>query len=125
MTTTRRHGPVLALAVAATVSFAAAPAALATGTTEPPAGTEPPADSAGATTPDDDLTIGFVTHVVGNPFIQQIIDAAEFAAEDRIRRTPEEVRGLLSAYHRGVQRGRLAGGDGDPPERPPTKETRA
>jgi ABC-type sugar transport system substrate-binding protein len=28
------------------------------------------------------LTIGFVTHVVGNPFIQQIIDAAEFAAED-------------------------------------------
>ena len=32
--------------------------------------------------PDDDLTIGFVTHVVGNPFIQQIIDAAEFAAED-------------------------------------------
>jgi ABC-type sugar transport system substrate-binding protein len=82
MTTIRRHGPVLALAVAATVSFAAAPAALATGTTEPPADTQPPADSAGATTPDDDLTIGFVTHVVGNPFIQQIIDAAEFAAED-------------------------------------------
>ncbi len=76
MSITRRHGPLLALAVGATVSFAAAPAAMATGTTEPPA------DTSGATTPDDDLTIGFVTHVVGNPFIQQIIDAAEFAAED-------------------------------------------
>jgi ABC-type sugar transport system substrate-binding protein len=28
------------------------------------------------------VRIGFVTHVLGNPFIQQIIDAAEFAAED-------------------------------------------
>jgi hypothetical protein len=25
------------------------------------------------------------------------------------RRSPDEVRGLLSAYHRGVQRGRAAG----------------
>jgi signal transduction histidine kinase len=32
------------------------------------------------------------------------------SAQNRTRRTPEEVRGLLSAYHRGVQRGR-AGGD--------------
>jgi hypothetical protein len=30
---------------------------------------------------------------------------------DRSRRTPDEVRGLLSAYHRGVQRGRTAGAD--------------
>ncbi|MGC5022107.1 nitrate- and nitrite sensing domain-containing protein [Micromonospora sp. DT47] len=30
---------------------------------------------------------------------------------DRSRRTPDEVRGLLSAYHRGVQRGRSAGAD--------------
>ncbi|HEX5597199.1 MAG TPA: nitrate- and nitrite sensing domain-containing protein [Micromonosporaceae bacterium] len=30
---------------------------------------------------------------------------------DRTRRTPDEVRGLLSAYHRGVQRGRSAGID--------------
>jgi hypothetical protein len=30
---------------------------------------------------------------------------------DRSRRTPDEVRGLLSAYHRGVQRGRTAGGE--------------
>lgn len=28
------------------------------------------------------VRIGFVTHVLGNPFIQQIIDAAQFAAED-------------------------------------------
>lgn len=28
------------------------------------------------------VKIGFVTHVLGNPFIQQIIDAAEFAADD-------------------------------------------
>ncbi len=33
---------------------------------------------------DDDgvVKIGFVTHVLGNPFIQQIIDGAEFAAAD-------------------------------------------
>lgn len=30
----------------------------------------------------DDIKIGFVTHVLGNPFIQQIIDGAEFAAAD-------------------------------------------
>ncbi|OKI69024.1 sensor histidine kinase [Micromonospora sp. CB01531] len=29
----------------------------------------------------------------------------------RAKRTPDEVRGLLSAYHRGVQRGRTAGAD--------------
>jgi signal transduction histidine kinase len=31
------------------------------------------------------------------------------SSRDRTRRTPDEVRGLLSAYHRGVQRGRTAG----------------
>ncbi|MER7458099.1 sensor histidine kinase [Micromonospora sp. NPDC126480] len=30
---------------------------------------------------------------------------------ERTRRTPDDVRGLLSAYHRGVQRGRSAGTD--------------
>ena len=35
--------------------------------------------------------------------------AAKGGAEPS-RRTPDEVRGLLSAYHRGVQRGRSAGG---------------
>ncbi|MFJ6195678.1 nitrate- and nitrite sensing domain-containing protein [Micromonospora sp. NPDC092111] len=33
------------------------------------------------------------------------------SGRDRSRRTPDEVRGLLSAYHRGVQRGRTAGAD--------------
>jgi signal transduction histidine kinase len=46
------------------------------------------------------------------------------SGRDRNRRTPEEVRGLLSAYHRGVQRGRLAGGDGDAADHPQTKENR-
>jgi ABC-type sugar transport system substrate-binding protein len=31
---------------------------------------------------DEPLKIGFVTHVVGNPFIQQIIDGAQAAADD-------------------------------------------
>ena len=31
---------------------------------------------------EDQVKIGFVTHVLGNPFIQQIIDGAEFAAAD-------------------------------------------
>ncbi|MGW2627684.1 sensor histidine kinase [Micromonospora taraxaci] len=33
------------------------------------------------------------------------------SGRDRSRRNPDEVRGLLSAYHRGVQRGRTAGTD--------------
>jgi hypothetical protein len=37
--------------------------------------------------------------------------AAATSGPDRTRRTPDEVRGLLSAYHRGVQRGRSAGRD--------------
>jgi hypothetical protein len=32
------------------------------------------------------------------------------------RRTPESVRGLLSAYHRGVQRGRTRSDDSKTPE---------
>ncbi|HYN94458.1 MAG TPA: hypothetical protein VES42_11470 [Pilimelia sp.] len=48
------------------------------------------------------------------------------AGREPTRRSPEEVRGLLSAYHRGVQRGR-AGADagGSDGEHPPTKETTA
>ncbi|GGM22856.1 sensor histidine kinase [Micromonospora yangpuensis] len=42
------------------------------------------------------------------------------SGRDRSRRTPDEVRGLLSAYHRGVQRGRTAGADQDSTS---TKET--
>jgi hypothetical protein len=35
------------------------------------------------------------------------VDAPTAASQ---RRSPEEIRGLLSAYHRGVQRGRESGG---------------
>ena len=75
MTTTRRHAAVLTSLAAAAAMWVSGAAA---GTTVP---SDDTAGAAGST-PDDDLTIGFVTHVVGNPFIQQIIDAAEFAAED-------------------------------------------
>jgi ABC-type sugar transport system substrate-binding protein len=34
------------------------------------------------TAQEEPVTIGFVTHVLGNPFIQQIIDGAQFAADD-------------------------------------------
>jgi ABC-type sugar transport system substrate-binding protein len=48
--------------------------------------TSPPATTAAAEspspTPPERVKIGFVTHVIGNPFIQQIIDGAKFAAED-------------------------------------------
>ncbi|MCB1486217.1 MAG: hypothetical protein KDJ88_02040, partial [Bauldia sp.] len=30
----------------------------------------------------EDITLGFVTHAQGNPFIQQIIDGAQAAAKD-------------------------------------------
>jgi hypothetical protein len=44
------------------------------------------------------------------------------AAGVKARRTPDEVRGLLSAYHRGVQRGRT--GDGGGPAQRSTDEER-
>jgi hypothetical protein len=44
------------------------------------------------------------------------------AAGAKARRTPDEVRGLLSAYHRGVQRGRT--GDAGSPASRPTDEER-
>ena len=77
MTTTRRHAAVLTSLAAAAAMWVERNAAAGDDGCHPD-------DTAGAagSTPDDDLTIGFVTHVVGNPFIQQIIDAAEFAAED-------------------------------------------
>ncbi|MGE5830158.1 MAG: hypothetical protein ACM30G_17620, partial [Micromonosporaceae bacterium] len=44
------------------------------------------------------------------PMAQLVPGGVESAAAGSERRTPEAVRGLLSAYHRGVQRGRSAGG---------------
>jgi len=58
------------------------------------------------------------------PQAQLVPGGVEPTSRERTRRTPEEVRGLLAAYHRGVQRGRSAGATGTPgAERPSTKET--
>ncbi len=43
------------------------------------------------------------------PQAQLVPGGVEAKPRERTRRTPDEVRGLLSAYHRGVQRGRAAG----------------
>ena len=43
------------------------------------------------------------------PQAQLVPGGVTESGRDRSRRTPDEVRGLLSAYHRGVQRGRTAG----------------
>ncbi|HEU4423052.1 MAG TPA: nitrate- and nitrite sensing domain-containing protein [Pilimelia sp.] len=58
------------------------------------------------------------------PQAQLVPGGVEPTGRERTRRTPEEVRGLLAAYHRGVQRGRSAGTSATPgDERPSTKET--
>jgi ABC-type sugar transport system substrate-binding protein len=43
---------------------------------------EAPASEAPASEAPERIKLGFVTHVLGNPFIQQIVDGAEAAAED-------------------------------------------
>ncbi|WP_028192247.1 nitrate- and nitrite sensing domain-containing protein [Salinispora pacifica] len=54
------------------------------------------------------------------PKAQLVPGGIEPQTRERTRRTPDEVRGLLSAYHRGVQRGRAAGSD---PNSTSSKET--
>ncbi len=54
------------------------------------------------------------------PKAQLVPGGIEPRARERTRRTPDNVRGLLSAYHRGVQRGRSAGSD---PNSTSSKET--
>jgi hypothetical protein len=44
------------------------------------------------------------------PQAQLVPGGVQARTREQSRRTPDEVRGLLSAYHRGVQRGRTAGG---------------
>ena len=64
--------------------FALVVSACTTGGTPVPTGTPVGSPDATATTDPnaERVKIGFVTHVIGNPFIQQIIDGAEAAAED-------------------------------------------
>jgi hypothetical protein len=45
------------------------------------------------------------------PMAQLVPGGVEKATTNANRRSPEQVRGLLSAYHRGVQRGRTRTGD--------------
>ena len=85
--TTRRW---LALPAAAAILLAAcaggatpssAPASEAPASEAP--ASEAPASSAPAESAEPEaIKIGFVTHVLGNPFIQQIVDGAEAAADD-------------------------------------------
>ncbi|MFD0785449.1 hypothetical protein ACFQZ8_16190, partial [Micromonospora azadirachtae] len=48
------------------------------------------------------------------PMAQLVPGAVEKPATSVQRRSPEAVRGLLSAYHRGVQRGRSNPSEGNP-----------
>ncbi|MEV0714262.1 nitrate- and nitrite sensing domain-containing protein [Asanoa sp. NPDC050611] len=56
------------------------------------------------------------------PQAQLVPGGVETRKPEGVKRAPEEVRGLLSAYHRGVQRGRTAGAELDPPH--PREESR-
>jgi ABC-type sugar transport system substrate-binding protein len=82
--TTRRW---LALPAAAAILFAAcsgggASTAPSTAATAEPASQAPASSAPPASTPPEAIKLGFVTHVLGNPFIQQIIDGANAAAKD-------------------------------------------
>lgn len=81
--TTRRW---LALPAAAAILFAACSGGASTTPSAAPTAepaTPAPASSAPAeSTPPAAIKLGFVTHVLGNPFIQQIIDGANAAAKD-------------------------------------------
>src|SRR5439155_24294571 len=64
---------------------------------------------------------GLPKRVPSAQLVPGAVDPRSTAA--RTKRSPDEVRGLLSAYHRGVQRGRT-GGEGPPlGPRPDTEET--
>ena len=81
--TTRRW---LALPAAAAIVFAAcsggASTAPSTAASAEPASQAPASSAPAESTPPEAIKIGFVTHVLGNPFIQQIIDGANAAAKD-------------------------------------------
>jgi ABC-type sugar transport system substrate-binding protein len=82
--TTRRW---LALPAAAAILFAActgggASTAPSTAVSAEPASQAPASSASAESTPPEAIKLGFVTHVLGNPFIQQIIDGANAAAED-------------------------------------------
>jgi hypothetical protein len=56
------------------------------------------------------------------PQAQLVPGGVQSSPRNPNRRSPDEVRGLLSAYHRGVQRGRTAGSAEAAPDAPAPKE---
>ncbi|MEO5885789.1 MAG: substrate-binding domain-containing protein [Candidatus Limnocylindrales bacterium] len=116
----------LALPATAAILFAActgggastapsvAPASVAPAS-EAPASVAPASSAPAESTAPESIKIGFVTHVLGNPFIQQIIDGAEAAAKElnvelqvtgSEKGNPEEMlslaQGLVSSGVKGV-----------------------
>lgn len=75
--TTRRW---LALPAAVTIVLAACSSG--TSPTPTPAASIAPSDAPATPAPAPRIKLGFVTHVIGNPFIQQIVDGAMAAAAD-------------------------------------------
>ena len=86
MTTTNRRRLVLPAAFALLFAACGGGGATTAPASEAPASqapaTEAPASEAPASEAPASIKIGFVTHVLGNPFIQQIIDGANAAAAD-------------------------------------------
>jgi hypothetical protein len=68
------------------------------------------ASAAASATPADTTQAGLPRRV---PMAQLVPGGVDKSAGSVQRRTPEAVRGLLSAYHRGVQRGRSQPKDED------------
>jgi signal transduction histidine kinase len=58
------------------------------------------------------------------PQAQLVPGGVQSNPRNQNRRNPDEVRGLLSAYHRGVQRGRTAGSEEAAADAPAPKENR-
>jgi hypothetical protein len=58
------------------------------------------------------------------PQAQLVPGGVETGPRNQNRRSPDEVRGLLSAYHRGVHRGRTAGSAEAAEGAPAPKENR-
>jgi hypothetical protein len=56
------------------------------------------------------------------PQAQLVPGGVDNGTRNQNRRSADEVRGLLSAYHRGVQRGRTAGSTDTAADAPPPKE---
>jgi hypothetical protein len=79
--------------------------------------------AAAAATPKDSGTTrsGLPKRVPAAQLVPGAVDVR--STTPRTKRTPDEVRGLLSAYHRGVQRGRTSGEGPSLEPLPDTEET--